>query len=78
MVMHEGELINSKTEWFSLLIVRTTIEKGGVEMTYKPAGGFHQATSRPYYSSVSTPVGHNCIDKADRAVIVFVKEFQWD
>ena len=29
MVMHKGTLLNSKTEWFSPSIVRTTIEKGG-------------------------------------------------
>ena len=29
MVMHQGVLINSKTEWFSPSIVRTTIETGG-------------------------------------------------
>ena len=57
MVMHEGELLNSKTEWFSPSIVRTTIEKGGVEMAYKPARGFRQATSRNYSTSNSQPVG---------------------
>jgi hypothetical protein len=39
MVMHKGRLINSKTECFSPFIVRTTIEKGGVEMAYQPARG---------------------------------------
>ena len=29
MVMHTGDLLNSKTEWFSPSIVGTNIEKGG-------------------------------------------------
>ena len=57
MVMHEGQLINSKTEWFSPSIVRTTIEKGGVEMAYKPARGSYQASSRNHPPSDSQPVG---------------------
>ena len=35
MVMHSGVLLNSKTEWFSPSIVRTTIEKGGAEMAHQ-------------------------------------------
>ena len=55
--MHEGQLINSKTEWFSPSIVRTTIEKGGVEMAYKPARRSHQASCRNHSPSDSQPVG---------------------
>ena len=55
--MHQGVLINSKTEWFSPSIVRTTIEKGGVEMTYEPAKGSSRATFRSQSSSLNHPRG---------------------
>ena len=42
MVMYKGVII----KWFSPSIVRTTIEKEGVEMAYEPARGFRQTSSR--------------------------------
>ena len=47
MVMHTGVLLNSKTEWFSPSIVRTTIEKGGAEMAHQPAKGYRISRSQP-------------------------------
>ena len=47
MVMHTGVLLNSKTEWFSPSIVRTTIEKGGAEMAHQPAKGYRKSRSQP-------------------------------
>jgi hypothetical protein len=57
MVMHQGVLLNSKTEWFSPSIVRTTIEKGGAEMAHQPARGFRVPTS--IHSSASQPPGRS-------------------
>ena len=51
MVMHNGVLLNSKTEWFSPSIVRTTIEKGGAEMAHQPAKGFRKSRSQPLGSN---------------------------
>ena len=59
MVMHKGVLINSKTEWFSPSIVRTTIEKGGVEMAYQPARGFIQSNTRSQSSDPIHPRGRS-------------------
>ena len=59
MVMHKGSLINSKTEWFSPSIVRTTIEKGGVEMAYQPARGFRQSNTRSQSANLSHPSGRS-------------------
>ena len=57
MVMHQVVLLNSKTEWFSPSIVRTTIEKGGAEMAHQPARGFRVPTS--IHSSASQPPGRS-------------------
>ena len=46
MVMHNGVIINSKTEWFSPSIVRTTIHKGGAEVAHQPARGFVESLPR--------------------------------
>ena len=59
MVMHKGVLINSKTEWFSPSIVKTTIEKGGVEMAYQPAIGFIQSNTRSQSSDPIHPRGRS-------------------
>ena len=59
MVMHKGRLINSKTEWFSPSIVRTTIEKGGVEMAYQPARGVQRSYSRGQPADISQPRGRS-------------------
>ena len=59
MVMHKGRLINSKTECFSPFIVRTTIEKGGVEMAYQPARGVQRSYSRGQPVNISQPRGRS-------------------
>ena len=59
MVMHKGVLINSKTEWFSPSIVRTTLEKGGVEMAYQPTRGFIQSNTRSQSSDPINPRGRS-------------------
>ena len=55
MVLHRGVIINSKTEWFSPSIVRTTIEKGGAEMAHQPVRGFRQVNHRDQPSNTSQP-----------------------
>jgi hypothetical protein len=55
MVLHRGVIINSKTEWFSPSIVRTTLEKGGAEMAHQPVRGFRQVNHRDQPSNTSQP-----------------------
>ena len=58
-MVHKGRRINSKTEWFSPSIVRTTIEKGGVDTAYQPARGFRQSNARSQSANPSQPSGRS-------------------
>ena len=56
-IIHNGVIINSKTEWFPPSIVWTTIHKGGVEVAHKPARGFVQSSTRFVAFSSIHPAG---------------------
>ena len=43
MINHDGEVLNSKTEWNQPRIIRTTIVQGGAEMVGGRVLPFHRA-----------------------------------
>ena len=63
IINHEGEILNTKTEWHQPKIIKTTILRGGAEMAggndgWMP-GGWKTGTQQSYRSGTKCKFNYN-------------------